>query len=266
MRVSLLRGRNFTDSDDESAPLVVIINQTMANRFWPHVDAIGQRLSVGGTAGPFVEVIGVTSDGKYQTIGEDARPFFYVPLAQNFASKRTLHIRTLVPPESIAATVKDEIVRQARDLPILNIETMKQLLQGAFGFFAFRLAATLAAVLGTIGLILAVVGVYGVVSFAASQRTREIGIRIALRANARDILNLVWLQGVRLVLWGIAIGMAAALALTRAMRHLVAGISTRDPVTYCTVAILLSAVALLACWIPAWRATRVDPMVALRYE
>jgi predicted permease len=266
MRVSLLRGRNFTDSDDESAPLVVIINQTMASRFWPHEDAIGKRLSVEGTTGPFVEVIGVTSDGKYQTIGEDAQPYFYVPLAQKFASKRTLHIRTLVPPESIAATVKDEIVRQARDLPILNIETMKQLLQGAFGFFAFRLAATLAAVLGTIGLILAVVGVYGVVSFAASQRTREIGIRMALGANARDILNLVWLQGVRLVLWGIAIGMAAALALTRAMRHLVAGISTNDPVTYCTVAILLSAVALLACWIPARRATRVDPMVALRHE
>jgi putative ABC transport system permease protein len=143
---------------------------------------------------------------------------------------------------------------------------MKQLLQGAFGFFAFRLAAILAAVLGTIGLILAVVGVYGVVSFAASQRTREIGIRIALGADARDILNLVWLQGVRLVLWGIAIGMAAAWALARAMRHLVAGISTSDPVTYCTVAILLSVVVLLACWIPARRATRVDPMVALRYE
>jgi ABC-type antimicrobial peptide transport system permease subunit len=211
-------------------------------------------------------VIGVTSNGKYQTIGEDAQPFFYVPLAQNFASKRTLHIRTLVPPESIAATVKDEIARQAPDLSILNIETMKQLLQGAFGFFAFRFAATLAALLGTIGLILAVVGVYGVVSFAASQRTREIGIRMALGANERDILSLVWLQGVRLVIWGVAIGMVAALALTRATRHLVAGISTSDPVTYCTVAILLSVVALLACWIPARRAMRVDPMAALRHE
>jgi predicted lysophospholipase L1 biosynthesis ABC-type transport system permease subunit len=238
----------------------------MADRFWPHEDAIGKRFSMDGPTGPFAEVVGVTNDGKYQTIGEDAQPFFYVPLAQNFASKRILHIRTLVPPESIAAAVKDEIARVAPGLPVLNIETMKQLLQGAFGFFAFRLAATLAAVLGTIGLILAVVGVYGVVSFAASQRTREIGIRIALGADAPDILNLVWLQGVRLVLWGIAIGMAAAWALTRAMRHLVAGISTSDPVTYCTVAILLSLVALLACWIPARRAMRVDPMLALRHE
>jgi putative ABC transport system permease protein len=266
MRVSLLRGRDFTDSDSESAPLVAIINQTMSHHFWPHEDAIGKRFSMDGPTGPFAEVVGMTNNGKYQTIGEDAQPFFYVPLAQNFASKRILHIRTLVPPELIAASVKDEIARVAPGLPVLNIETMKQLLQGAFGFFAFRLAAILAAVLGTIGLILAVVGVYGVVSFAASQRTREIGIRIALGADARDILNLVWLQGVRLVLWGIAIGMAAAWALARAMRHLVAGISTSDPVTYCTVAILLSVVVLLACWIPARRATRVDPMVALRYE
>jgi putative ABC transport system permease protein len=128
------------------------------------------------------------------------------------------------------------------------------------------LAATLAAALGAIGLILAVVGVYGVVSFAASQRTREIGIRMALGANSRDILNLVWLQGVRLVIAGVAIGAAAAWALTRAIAHLLAEISASDPVTYITVAVLLAAVALLACYIPARRAMCVDPMIALRYE
>jgi ABC-type antimicrobial peptide transport system permease subunit len=143
---------------------------------------------------------------------------------------------------------------------------MKQSLEGALGFFAFRLAATLAAALGIMGLILAVVGVYGVVSFAASQRTRDIGIRMALGANSHDILNLVWLQGVRLVIAGVVIGIAVAWALTRAMTHLVAGISTSDPVTYITVAILLAGVALLACWIPARRAMKVDPMVALRNE
>ncbi|HEY4742499.1 MAG TPA: ABC transporter permease [Candidatus Acidoferrales bacterium] len=266
MRIALLRGRDFTDSDDASAPHVAIINQTMSNRFWPHENAIGKRFSMDSATGQFAEVVGITNDGKYQTIGEDAQPFFYVPLAQNFVSKRTLHVRTRLTPESMAGTLKDEIARVTPGLPIVNIETMKQLLQGAFGFFAFRLAATLAAALGTIGLILAVVGVYGVVSFAATQRTREIGIRMALGASARDILHLVWLHGVRLVMWGIAIGIAASWALTRAMTHLVAGISTSDPVTYCTVAILLSVVALLACWIPARRATRVDPMVALRYE
>jgi putative ABC transport system permease protein len=143
---------------------------------------------------------------------------------------------------------------------------MDQLLAGAFGFFAFRLAATLAAALGVIGLILAVVGVYGVVSFAASQRTREMGIRMALGASSRDILRLVWLQGARLVITGIVIGTAAAWALTRAMTHLLADVSASDPITYLTVAIILAAVAFLACYIPARRAVSVDPMIALRYE
>jgi len=213
-----------------------------------------------------MEVVGVTANGKYKTVAEDAEPFFYVPLAQNFASKLALQIRTPGPPESLAAPVKEQISRLAPELAIVDIETMNQLLAGAFGFFAFRLAATFAAALGVIGLILAIVGVYGVVSFAASRRTREMGIRMALGASSRDILNLVWLQGVRLVIAGIAIGAAAAWALTRAIAHLLTQISASDPVTYLTVAVLLAAVALLACYIPARRAMRVDPMVALRYE
>jgi predicted permease len=266
MRITLLRGRVFTDADDETAPRVAIINQTMAGRFWPREDPIGKRFSMDGDLGPFMEVVGVTANGKYKTVGEDAEPFFYVPLAQNFVSRLALQIRSLGPPESLAAPVKEQITRLAPDLAIVNIETMNQLLAGAFGFFVFRLAATLAAALGVIGLILAVVGVYGVVSFAASQRTREMGIRIALGASSRDILQLVWLQGVRLVLAGVTIGTAAAWALTRAMTHLLAEISASDPATYITVAILLAAVALLACYIPARRAMRVDPMIALRYE
>jgi predicted permease len=266
MHITLLRGRSFSDADNETAPRVAIINQTMAARFWPHEDPIGKRFSMDGDRGPFMAVVGVTAHGKYKTVAEDAAPFFYVPLAQNFASKLALQIRTLGPPESLAAPVKEQIAQLAPDLAIVDIATMDQLLAGAFGFFAFRLAATLAAALGAIGLILAVVGVYGVVSFAASQRTRELGIRMALGASARDILNLVWLQGVRLVIAGIAIGAAAAWALTRAMTHLLAEISASDPVTYITVAIILAAVALLACYIPARRAMRVDPMIALRYE
>jgi predicted permease len=266
MRITLLRGRIFTDSDNETAPRVAIINQTMGARFWPREDPIGKRFSMDGDTAPFMEVVGVTANGKYKTVGEDAEPFFYVPLAQNFASKLALQIRTLGPPEQLAAPVKAQITQLAPDLAIVDIESMNQLLAGAFGFFAFRLAATLAVALGVIGLILAIVGVYGVVSFAASQRTREMGIRIALGASARDILNLVWLQGVRLVIAGIAIGTAAAWTLTRAIAHLLTEVSASDPVTYIGVAILLAAVALLACYIPALRAMRVDPMVALRYE
>jgi macrolide transport system ATP-binding/permease protein len=266
MRITLLRGRVFTESDNEAAPRVAIINQTMAGRFWPHVDAMGKRFGTKGDAGPFMEVVGVAGNGKYKTIGEDAQSFFYVPLAQNFSTKLALQIRTFVPPESLAAPVKDQITRLSPDLAIVDIETMNQSLEGALGFFAFRLAATLAAVLGTIGLILAIIGVYGVVTFAASQRTHEIGIRMALGANPGDILKMIWRQGVTLVIAGVALGTIAAWALTRGIAFLLVGISPTDPVTYAIVAIVLSGVALLACSIPARRAMRVDPMVALRYE
>ena len=266
MDITLLRGRIFSDADDETAPRVAIINQTMAARFWPHEDPIGTRFSMDGNQGAFMEVVGVAANGKYKTVAEDAAPFFYVPLAQNFSSKLTLQIRTLGPPEQLAAPVKAQITQLAPDLAIVDIETMNQLLAGAFGFFAFRLAATFAAALGVIALILAVVGVYGVVSFAASRRTREMGIRVALGASSHDIFRLVWLQGVRLVIAGIAIGAAAAWAVTRAMTHLLTEISASDPVTYISVAILLAAVALFACYIPARRAVRVDPTIALRYE
>jgi predicted permease len=266
MRISLLLGRIFTDSDSETAPRVAIINQTMAARFWPREDPIGKRFSADGDAGPFMEIVGVSANGKYKTVSEDAEPFFYVPLAQSFASKLTLQVRTLGPPEQLVAPVKERIAQLAPDVAIVDIETLNQLLAGAFGYFAFRLAATFAAALGVIGLILAVVGVYGVVSFAASQRTHEMGIRTALGASSRDILNLIWLQGVRLVIAGVAIGAAVAWALTRAMTRLLAEISASDPVTYITVAIILAAVALLACYIPARRAMKVDPMIALRYE
>jgi predicted permease len=266
MRIPLLRGRVFSNVDNESAPRVAIINQTMANRFWPREDPIGKRFSMNGGAGPFAEVVGLTSDGKYQSIGEDPQPFFYLPLAQNFASKRALQIRSLVRPESLETSVKEQIALLAPGFPIIDMSTMKQFLEGALGFFAFRLAATLAGALGIIGLILAIVGVYGVVSFAASQRTREIGIRMALGADSREILKLIWLQGVRLVIAGVAVGIAGAWALTRAIAHLAAGILTSDPITYITVSILLAGVALLACWIPARRAMKLDPIIALRYE
>ena len=266
MHVALFRGRAFLDADSETAPPATIINQTMASDFWPHEDPIGKYYRMNNDAAPLIEVVGVTGDGKYRTVNEDAQPFFYIPLAQSFASKRALQIRTLIPPESLAGPVREQIMRLAPDLSIMDIETMSQSLNGALGFLVFRLAAIFAAVIGMIGLILGVVGVYAVVSFTASQRTREIGIRLALGASSRDILRLVWKQGVRLVIVGIVVGMIAAWSLTRAMAHMLAGVSPGDPLTYITVTVLMSAVGLLACWIPARRAMRVDPMVALRHE
>jgi putative ABC transport system permease protein len=265
MRVPLLRGRAFTESDKETAPLVAIVNQTMARQFWPNQNPIGKRFSMKSATGPWVEVVGEVRDGKYLTIFGDTLSYFYVPFAQNFTSMRVLQIRSLVPPESLANLVEREIRALDSGMPISDLRTMRQSLAGINGFMIFRLGASLAGAMGILGLTLAVVGVYGVVSFAASQRTREIGVRMALGANRRDVLSLVLGQGVWLVIAGLLAGMVGALAITRVMADLLF-VSATDPMTFVVASLLLGSVALLACYIPARRATKVDPMVALRYE
>jgi putative ABC transport system permease protein len=266
LRIALLRGRSFTESDSSTSPGVAIINHTMAAAFWPHEDAMGKRFSVTGPGGPFMEVVGIAKDGKYNVVSEDPQPYFYVPLTQSFAFRCTLQIRTAVPPDSLAPTVKNAIQQLAPGLSIIDLRTMQESLNGALGFFIFRMAAGFASVIGMIGLILAVVGVYGVVSFAVVQRTHEIGVRMALGANDLDIVALVWRRGVRLVLAGVVIGLVAALGLAHAMRHLVVGVAATDPATFIAVSLALTCAALVACYLPARRAMKVDPMVALRYE
>jgi len=266
MRVPLLRGRDFRDSDNEKAPLVAIVNQAMANRFWPNQDPVGKRFSLKGSAGPFIEVVGVAHDGQYFFLSPDSTPYFYVPFAQNPSAFAALQLRSSIPPEQLIQNVQQEINKLAPDLPAIDIHTMDQTVQGLAGMFIFRLAEALAATMGILGLVLAVVGVYGVVSFSVTRRTQEIGIRIALGAERGDIIKLVSRHGLRLVVAGVGAGAVVALVLTRAMGKLLMGVSAADPATYAVVATLLSAVALLACYIPARRATRVDPMVALRCE
>ena len=266
MQVPLLRGRQFTNSDGEAAPPVAIVNQAMAKRFWPNEDPIGKYFSLKSNIGPFVEIVGVAGDGQYFFISTAAQPYFYLPLAQNFVSYRFLQLRTSVPLQSIVSSVEEVIHKLDPDLPIDDIRTMQQLVQGIGGLFLFRLAATVAAIMGFLGLVLAIVGVYGVVSYSVSQRTNEIGIRMALGAGRAEILKLVSGRGLRLVRVGAAVGLVAAWALSRAMNSLLVGVNAADPITFGTVAILLTLVALAACLVPARRATRVDPMVALRYE
>jgi predicted permease len=266
MRVPLMRGRDFRDSDNEKALPVAIVNQAMANHFWPNQDPIGKRFSLKGAAGPFIEVVGVAHDGQYFFLSPDSYPYFYVPFAQNPSAFAALQLRSLIPPEQLIQNVQQEINKLAPDLPAIDMHTMDQTVHGLAGMFIFRLAAALAGIMGILGLVLAVVGVYGVVSFSVTRRTQEIGIRIALGAERSDIIKLVSRQGLRLVIAGVVTGLIVALLLTRAMGKLLMGVSAADPATYAVVAILLSAVTLLACYIPARRATAVDPMVALRYE
>lgn len=266
LQIPLLRGRRFSDADGQTAPPVAIINQTMAKKFWPGEDALGKRFGTKGANGPYIEVVGIVQDGKYQNVAEDSQPFFYLPIEQSFVSMRTIHVRTSVPPESLALQIESVFHELSPDLPVTQVQTMTEALQGANGFFFFRFGAQLTAVMGVLGLILAVVGIYSVVSYAAVQRTQEIGIRMAMGAAPLDILKMVLRQGLLVVGLGLAFGLLIALAGTRVMGTLIVGIKPTDPLTFGVVALLLTAVALFACWIPAYRATRIDPLVALRYE
>ncbi len=266
MRVPLLRGRAFQESDDEKAPLVAIVNQSMAQQFWPNEDPIGKRFSLKSATGPFVEIVGLTGNGKYVFIGWDKESYFYVPEAQNFTSYRTLQVRSSVPPETLITQVQSEVRALDPTMPISDVRTMRESLSGGNGFFIFKVGAVLAASLGILGLTLAVVGVYGVVSFAASQRTHEIGIRMALGAERRHILWLVLRQGLVLVMGGVLSGVLLAWLLTRSMATLLVGVSPTDALTFVTATLLLAGIGLWACYAPARRAMRLDPMVALRYE
>ncbi|MGA7839346.1 MAG: ABC transporter permease [Candidatus Acidiferrales bacterium] len=266
MRIPLLRGRAFQESDNDKAPLVAVITQSMAQQFWPNQDAIGKRFSMKSATGPFVEVVGIAADGKYVFIGWDNKPFFFVPLAQDYAAYRTLQVRSSLPPENMIAQMQNEVRALDPNMPVTDVETMRRSLSGGNGFFIFQVGAILAAAMGLLGLTLAVVGVYGVVSYAASQRTHEIGIRMALGAGRRDILQLVLQQGLALVIAGVVSGTVLAWALTRSMATILVGVSPTDALTYGMATLLLAAIGFWACYAPARRAMKLDPMIALRYE
>ena len=266
MKVPLLRGRSFTDSDNETSIHVAIVNQTMAERFWPNQDAIGKRFTAAETKDTSWEVVGIAQNGKYGMLGEEPQSYFYLPLAQKFMSMRALQIRTSIAPEALIVPVQQVIKSLDPGLPIFSLRTMTDSLAGTNGFMLFHLGALLASCIGGIGLTLAIVGVYGVVAFAASQRTREIGIRIALGASRGQVLTLVLRQGVWVVLSGAALGLLATFVVSRGVANILVGVSATDPVTFIAATVLLVGIALYACYVPARRAMKVDPMVALRYE
>jgi len=262
----VIRGRELTAEDQESPVRVAVVNETMAKKLWPNEDPVGKRFIADNANDKPIEVVGITGNGKYQWIFEDPTPFYYAPIGQNYHSVRVLQVRTEGAPESLALTVVKQIHDLDPNLPVYDVMGMHQALDGGNGFFLLNMGADFAGALGALGLVLALVGVYGVVSYAASRRTHEIGIRMALGAGRPNILKMVLARGFGLVLAGIATGVAVALVLTRFMANLLFGIRPADPVTFGGVALVLALVSLLACYIPARRATLVDPLVALRHE
>jgi putative ABC transport system permease protein len=266
MRMRILEGRTFTDGDTSTSERIAIVNKTMAERLWPHQDALGKRFSYKDASGPFVTVVGITRDAKETGLLDVPGMYFFVPQTQEYKSIHVLQLRTSVPPETLVIPVEALARELDPNLPAYDVMTMDQSMAGANGYFLFKVGAGLAAALGGLGLLLAVAGVYGVVSYGASQRKHEIGIRMALGARPSSVLGLVIRQAVVLVGAGVGIGVLAALGVTRILVSLLVGVTSYDLLTFVSVSGLMLAVALVACYIPARRATKVDPMVALRYE
>jgi predicted permease len=268
MGIPVVAGRGFTERDDEQAPRAVVVNETIARRFFPGPnpaqEAIGKRLSFKGAEGPWVQIVGVARDGKYWTIGEAPQPFIYSPIRQSYNSTVTLVARTQGNPQALIPAIRGEVQKLDANLPLFDVRTITEHL--GVSLFPARVAASLLGGFGLVALLLAAMGIYGVVSYAAAQRTREIGIRMALGARGADVLRLVAGSGMLLVGIGVGLGLLVALVLTRFMEGVLYGVSATDPITIALVVALFAGVALVACLVPARRATKVDPMVALRYE
>jgi len=265
MGIPLLLGRDFAASDGADAPKVAVINETLARSFWGNENPIGKRIGV-DSPGPDSEIIGVIKDTKYRNLKEQIPRTIYVPLAQREAraGERVLHIRTTGEPKDLIAAIRHEARALDKDLPLYNVKTFTELTEE--GMSQERIVATLSSFFGLLALLLASIGLYGVLAYAVERRTREIGIRMALGAQTGNLLKLVVRQGMALVAIGLVSGLAGALALTRFIAGQLYGVGPADPTTFVVISLLLTAVALVACYLPARRAAKVDPMVALRSE
>lgn len=263
MGTRLLAGRDFTEQDDQKSQGVAIVNETFARRFFPGEDPIGKRFSLGRSEGAKNQIVGVVEDGKYAGLNESPKPFVARPVWQSDVGPTSVIVRTDGDPQRLMGAVSREVQDLDPHLPISSNTLVGKLDVPLLGA---RIGASLLGGFGVLALALAAIGIYGVISYAVSTRTHEIGIRMALGAEKADVLKLVLGQGLKLTLIGIAIGLAVALGLTQFMKAILFGVSATDPLTFAFASVVLGSVALLACYLPARRAAKVDPMVALRHE
>lgn len=263
LHIPLVAGREFTDADRKDTNPVAIIDEAMANQFWPGQNAVGKRFHFFGET-QLREVVGVVRNTVINTIGEEPQPLAYLPLTQDYAPAVTLQVRTRGRPESVIAAARGQVQSLDTNLALTNLNTIGELIDQ--GLWAPRVGAALLAVFGVLALLLAIVGVYGVLSYSVNQQTREIGIRMAMGAETRGVLSLIVGQGMRLAGAGLAVGLAVAFAAMRVLSSLLYGVSAHDPLTFAGVTLVLATAAVLGCYIPARRATKVDPITALRYE
>ncbi len=259
----LIAGREFTERDNENSPKVVIISQATARRHFPNEDPIGKRIGNGRPDG-WREIVGITADVKHFGLTQDARVSMFFPDRQRPSRQMFIVARTGADPLSLSSALRGVVAAMDKNLAVSNISAMEEVTSQSIGQERFTLL--LLGLFSALALSLAVAGIYGVMSYAVAQRTHEIGVRVALGAQTRDVLKLVVTQGMALVLAGVGIGLASSLALTGFIRGLLFGVSATDPMTFVAVAALLALVALVACYVPARRASKVDPMVALRCD
>ena len=261
LQIPILRGRDFAASDSASSQKVVIINDALANRYWGNREAVGNRMKI---RGGWATVIAIVRTGKYYNLNEKPQPFIYLPLYQFYSSDVILHVRTTGAPLAVASAAEGALRELNPDLPVNDVSTLEARTRAAT--FVQRMAGTFVGAFGVLALALAAIGIYGLISYNTRQRTHEIGVRMALGAQQTDVVRMILRQGMWLAGIGLALGVLLSLLLGRLMSSLLFGVSARDPLTFVAVTLLLAFVALLACYLPARRATRVDPMVALRCE
>src|SRR5580693_1259899 len=267
LEIPMVSGRTFKPTDDANTQFVAIVNEAMAKQFWPNADPIGRQFKIGSDQKHWIQVVGVVKNARFQGLRGNFQSYFFLPFLQQYAANSlgTLQVRTFAAPEAMAPEIERVIGELAPDLPVFDVNTMTQALNTLNGLLFYQIGAVLAALLGILGLVLAVVGVYGVISYASNQKTHEIGVRMALGAQRMDILKMIFRQGLFIIVIGLALGIAMALAAARLFGSFLA-VSPMDPPTYIAVSAILATVAFGACYIPARRAMNVDPMIALRYE